>query len=65
MKASTIVATVVAIAVGVYSGPHLLIPLALTGLIWWAARKRFPVAHPATWPPPRCRPVTCCGSRSA
>jgi hypothetical protein len=46
MKASTIVATVIAIAVGVYSGTHLLIPLALTGLIWWAARKLFPGHSP-------------------
>jgi hypothetical protein len=42
MKPSTIVATVIAIAVGVYSGTHLLIPLALTGLAWWAGRKLFP-----------------------
>lgn len=47
MKASAIVATVVGIAVGVYSGLHLLIPLALTGLVWWAARKRFPDRSPA------------------
>lgn len=46
MKASTIVATVIGIAVGVYSGTHLLIPLALTGLVWWAARKRFPDHSP-------------------
>jgi hypothetical protein len=39
VKASTIVATVVGIAAGVYSGIHLLIPLALTGLVWWVARK--------------------------
>jgi hypothetical protein len=42
MKRSAIVATVIAIAVGVYSGTHLLIPLALTGLAWWAGRKLFP-----------------------
>ena len=42
MKASTIVATVVGIAAGVYSGIHLLIPLALTALFWWAARKLLP-----------------------
>lgn len=41
MKASAIVATVVGIAVGVYSGMHLLIPLALTGLLWWTGRKLF------------------------
>jgi len=46
MKASTIVATVIGIAVGVYSGTHLLIPLALTGLLWWAARKLFPDRSP-------------------
>jgi hypothetical protein len=46
MKAAAIVATVVGIAVGVYSGTHLLIPLALTGLVWWAARKRFPDRSP-------------------
>ena len=42
MKAFTAVATVVGIAVGVYSGTHLLIPLAITGLVWWAVRKLFP-----------------------
>ncbi len=42
MKASAIVATVVGIAVGVYSGMHLLVPLVLTGLAWWAGRKLFP-----------------------
>jgi hypothetical protein len=42
MKPSTIVATVVGIAVGVYSGIHLLIPLVFTGLAWWAGRKLFP-----------------------
>jgi hypothetical protein len=46
MKASTVVATVVGIAVGAYSGTHLLIPLALTGLLWWAARKLFPDRSP-------------------
>jgi hypothetical protein len=46
MKASTIVATVVGIAVGVYSGIHLLIPLTLSGLIWWAARKLLPDRSP-------------------
>lgn len=46
MKASVVVATVVAIALGVYSGLHLVIPLALTGLVWWAARKRFPDRSP-------------------
>ena len=47
MKASTIVATVVGIAAGVYSGIHLLIPLALTGLVWWVARKLLPHRQPA------------------
>jgi len=42
MKASIIVATVVGIAVGVYSGTHLLIPLALTGVVWWVVRKCLP-----------------------
>ena len=46
MKASTIVATVVGIAAGVYSGIHFLIPLALTGLVWWAARKLLPHRPP-------------------
>jgi hypothetical protein len=46
MKASAIVATVVGIAVGVYAGTHLLIPLALTGLVWWPARKLFPGRSP-------------------
>ena len=46
MKASVVIATVVAIALGVYSGLHLVIPLALTGLVWWAARKRFPDRSP-------------------
>ena len=38
MKASAIGAILIGIAVGVYSGMHLLIPLVLTGLAWWAAR---------------------------
>ncbi|HSE02572.1 MAG TPA: hypothetical protein VLK35_00355 [Methylomirabilota bacterium] len=42
MKAPIIVATVVAIAAGVYSGIHLLIPLAATGVVWWAARSLRP-----------------------
>ena len=46
MKASAIVATMVGIAVGAYSGIHLLIPLALTGLVWWAGRKLFPDRSP-------------------
>jgi hypothetical protein len=46
VKASTIVTTVIGVAVGVYSGMHLLIPLVLTGLVWWAARKRFPDRSP-------------------
>ncbi len=43
---SAIVATVVGIAVGVYSGVHLLIPLALTALVWWAGRKLLPDRSP-------------------
>jgi hypothetical protein len=39
MKASIIVAIVVGIAAGVYSGIHLLIPLVLTGLVWWVTRR--------------------------
>ncbi|MGH2799002.1 MAG: hypothetical protein ACREI6_10115 [Candidatus Rokuibacteriota bacterium] len=46
MKASAIVAIVVGIAAGVYSGIHLLIPLVLTGLAWWAARKLLPDRPP-------------------
>ncbi|HKC05759.1 MAG TPA: hypothetical protein VKJ67_02750 [Methylomirabilota bacterium] len=46
MKASAIGAAVVAIAVGVYSGMHLLIPLALTGLVWWGARALLPDRSP-------------------
>ena len=46
MKATTIVATVMGIAAGVYSGVHLLIPLVLTGLVWWAARKLLPDRPP-------------------
>ena len=46
MKASTIVATVVGIAAGAYSGIHLLIPLALAGLFWWVARKLLPHRPP-------------------
>jgi len=42
MKASAIVATVVGVAAGVYSGIHLLIPLVLTALVWWGARKLLP-----------------------
>ena len=46
MKAPAIVATVVGIAVGVYSGMHLVIPLVLTGLAWWAARALLPDHSP-------------------
>ncbi|MGH7301101.1 MAG: hypothetical protein ACREKQ_12460 [Candidatus Rokuibacteriota bacterium] len=46
MKAWAIIATVVGIAAGVYSGIHLLIPLVLTGLVWWAARKLLPDRPP-------------------
>lgn len=46
MKASVIVATVVGIAVGAYSGGHLLIPLILTGLAWWTGRRLFPDRSP-------------------
>ncbi len=46
MKPSAIVATVVGIAVGVYSGMHLLIPLALTALVWWAFRTLLPDRSP-------------------
>ncbi len=46
MKPVAIVATVVGVAVGVYSGTHLLIPLVLTGLVWWAGRKLFPDRSP-------------------
>ena len=42
MRAPAIVATVIGIAAGAYSGIHLLIPLVLTGLAWWAARKLLP-----------------------
>ena len=46
MKASIIAPTVIAIAVGVYSGVHLLIPLVSSGLIWWALRKLLPDRSP-------------------
>jgi hypothetical protein len=46
MKASAIVAILVGIAVGVYSGMHLLIPLGLTGLAWWAIRALRPDRPP-------------------
>ncbi len=46
MRASAIVATVIGIAAGVYSGIHLLIPLALTGVVWWVARKLLPHRPP-------------------
>jgi hypothetical protein len=46
MKASIIAPTVIAIAVGVYSGVHLLIPLVLSALIWLAARKLLPDRSP-------------------
>jgi hypothetical protein len=42
MKASAIVATVVGVAAGVYSGIHLLIPLVLTALVWWGVRRLVP-----------------------
>jgi hypothetical protein len=40
------VAAVVGIAAGVYSGIHLLIPLALTALVWWTVRKLLPDRQP-------------------
>ncbi|MEX2222690.1 MAG: hypothetical protein WEG40_12915 [Candidatus Rokuibacteriota bacterium] len=46
MKASVIVATVVGIVAGIYSGIHLLIPLVLSGLVWWAARTLLPAGPP-------------------
>ena len=46
MKAPVIVAVVVGIVGGLYSGIHLLIPLVLTGAVWWALRRLFP-ARPA------------------
>jgi len=46
MKASIIAPTAIAIAVGVYSGVHLLIPLVSSGLIWWALRKLLPDRSP-------------------
>ena len=42
MKAWGIVALVVGIAAGAYSRIHLLIPLVLTGLVWWAAGRLRP-----------------------
>lgn len=46
MKASIIAPAVIAIAVGVYSGVHLLIPLVLSAMIWWALRKLLPDRSP-------------------
>lgn len=46
MKASAIAAILVGIAVGVYSGMHLLIPLVLTGLAWWVVRTLRPDLSP-------------------
>lgn len=42
MKAPYIVAVVVAVVAGLYAGVHLLIPLVLTGVVWWATRRLFP-----------------------
>jgi hypothetical protein len=42
MKATIILATLVGVAVGMYSGIHLLIPLVLTGVVWWGARRLLP-----------------------
>jgi hypothetical protein len=42
VKAPAIVAAVVGVVAGLYSGIHLLIPLVLTGLVWWAMRRLFP-----------------------
>jgi hypothetical protein len=46
VKAAAIVAIVVGVAAGVYSGIHLLIPLVLTGLLWWTARRLLPGRPP-------------------
>ena len=42
MKAATVVAILVGLAAGVYSGIHLFIPLVLTGLVWGVARRLLP-----------------------
>jgi hypothetical protein len=42
MRAAAIVAILVGLAAGVYSGIHLLIPLVLTGLVWGVARRLLP-----------------------
>jgi len=46
VRAPLIVAGLIGIVAGLYSGVHLLIPLILTGLIWWATRRLLP-GHPA------------------
>ena len=46
VKPVAIVATVVGVAVGVYSRTHLFIPLVLTTLVWWAGRKLLPERSP-------------------
>lgn len=45
-RAGLAVAAVVGIAAGVYSGIHLLLPLALTALAWWTVRKLLPYRQP-------------------
>jgi len=38
-KPANIVGSVIGIALGTYSGIHLLIPLAFTGIVWWGGKK--------------------------
>ena len=45
-RAGLAVAAVVGIAAGVYSGIHLLIPLALTAVFWRTVRKLLPDRQP-------------------
>lgn len=46
MKASIIAPAIIALAVGLYSGVHLFIPLVSSALIWWAFRKLLPDRSP-------------------
>jgi hypothetical protein len=38
-KPANIIGSVIGIALGTYSGIHLLIPLAFTGIAWWGGKK--------------------------
>jgi hypothetical protein len=45
-----LVAVAIGVALGAYSGLHLLLPLAATALAWWAGARRLPESRRAVLP---------------